>query len=82
MIAASALERGLISQQQLASMSPRDVLGLVFLPSFSTAAQVTNVSGRGVGLDVVRTRIEAIGGSVDVRSAVGRGSAFRLTIPA
>jgi two-component system chemotaxis sensor kinase CheA len=62
-------------------MSARDVLGLIFLPGFSTAAQVTNVSGRGVGMDVVKTRIEAIGGSVDVTSTVGRGSTFRLTIP-
>jgi two-component system, chemotaxis family, sensor kinase CheA len=62
-------------------MSHRDILNLIFLPGFSTAAQVTNVSGRGVGMDVVKTRIEAIGGSVDVTSTVGRGSTFRLTIP-
>ena len=62
-------------------MSQRDILNLIFLPGFSTAAQVTNVSGRGVGMDVVKTRIEAIGGSVDVSSSVGRGSTFRLTIP-
>jgi two-component system chemotaxis sensor kinase CheA len=80
-IAAKALERGLVSQPQLATMSPRDILGLIFLPGFSTAAQVTNVSGRGVGMDVVKTRIEAIGGSVDVTSTVGKGSTFRLTIP-
>jgi two-component system chemotaxis sensor kinase CheA len=80
-IAAKALERGLVSQGQLAAMSSREILNLIFLPGFSTAAQVTNVSGRGVGMDVVKTRIEAIGGSVDVSSAVGRGSTFRLTIP-
>jgi two-component system, chemotaxis family, sensor kinase CheA len=80
-IAATALERGLVSRQQLATMSHRDLLGFVFLPGFSTAAQVTNVSGRGVGMDVVKTRIEAIGGSVDVTSSVGRGSTFRLAIP-
>lgn len=80
-IAAKALERGLVSQAQLAAMAPRDVLHLIFLPGFSTAAAVTNVSGRGVGMDVVKTRIEAIGGAVDVTSSVGHGSTFRLTIP-
>jgi two-component system chemotaxis sensor kinase CheA len=80
-IAAKAIERGLIPQTQLATMSHREILNLIFLPGFSTAAQVTNVSGRGVGMDVVKTRIEAIGGSVGVASAVGKGSTFRLAIP-
>ena len=80
-IAAKAIERGLVSQAQLSAMSHREILNLIFLPGFSTAAQVTNVSGRGVGMDVVKTRIEAIGGSVDVTSGVGRGSTFRLAIP-
>jgi two-component system chemotaxis sensor kinase CheA len=80
-IAAKALERGLISQTQLAAMSHRQILDLIFLPGFSTSAAVTSVSGRGVGLDVVTTRIEAIGGSIDVTSAVGEGSTFRLRIP-
>ena len=80
-IAATALERRLVAQPQLAVMSSREILGLIFLPGFSTAPAVTNVSGRGVGLDVVKTRIEAIGGSVDVSSTLGRGSTFRLTIP-
>jgi two-component system chemotaxis sensor kinase CheA len=80
-IAAKALERGLISQTQLAGMTPREIMHLIFLPGFSTAEKVTNVSGRGVGMDVVKTRIEAIGGSVDVTSRVGAGSVFRLTIP-
>ncbi len=80
-IAAKAVERGLISGPQAASMSERDVLGLIFAPGFSTAAQVTNVSGRGVGMDVVKTRIEGIGGSVDVTSKPGRGTTLRLTIP-
>ena len=80
-IAAKAIERGLVSQTQLATMSQREIVNLIFLPGFSTAAAVTNVSGRGVGMDVVKTRIEAIGGSVDVTSAVGKGSTFRLTIP-
>jgi len=80
-IAAKAIERGLISHTQLAAMTQREILHLIFLPGFSTAATITNVSGRGVGMDVVKTRIEAIGGSVDVSSKVGKGSTFRLTIP-
>jgi two-component system chemotaxis sensor kinase CheA len=80
-IAAEALERGLVSGPQLASMSHSDLLSLIFVPGFSTAAQVTNISGRGVGMDVVKTRIEAVGGVVDVRSALGEGTTFRLTIP-
>jgi two-component system chemotaxis sensor kinase CheA len=80
-VAAKALENGLISQAQLATMSHRDIIQMIFLPGFSTAGQVTNVSGRGVGMDVVKTRIEGIGGSVDVATKLGQGSTFRLTIP-
>jgi two-component system chemotaxis sensor kinase CheA len=80
-IAAKALERGLVTPAQIASMSSREVLDLIFVPGFSTAPAVTHVSGRGVGLDVVKNRIEAIGGSVAVRSRVGEGSTIRLTIP-
>ena len=80
-IANKALERGLISQSQLATMTTREIMHMIFLPGFSTMAAVTNVSGRGVGMDVVKTRIEGIGGSVDVSSKIGVGSTFRLTIP-
>ena len=80
-IAAKALERGLCSTAELERMSQREVIQLIFLPGFSTASAVTNVSGRGVGMDVVKTRIEGIGGSVDVISNKGTGSTFRLTIP-
>lgn len=80
-IGAKALERELVTQAQLDRMTNREIIQLIFLPGFSTAGQVTNVSGRGVGMDVVKTRIEAIGGSVDVSSTVGSGSCFRLTIP-
>lgn len=80
-IAAKALERGLISQAQLATMTSREIMHMIFLPGFSTMAAVTNVSGRGVGMDVVKTRIEGIGGSVDISSKIGQGSTFRLTIP-
>jgi two-component system chemotaxis sensor kinase CheA len=62
-------------------MSPADILQLIFLPGFSTAAAVTNVSGRGVGMDVVKTNIEAIGGTIEVESEAGRGTVCRLRIP-
>ncbi|MEV7972409.1 chemotaxis protein CheA [Cellulomonas sp. NPDC089187] len=80
-IGAKAVERGLRTQSQVDAMSPSDLLQLLFLPGFSTAAAVTNVSGRGVGMDVVRTKIEAIGGAVEVDSVVGRGTTWRLRIP-
>jgi two-component system chemotaxis sensor kinase CheA len=80
-VAQKALEKGLITQAQLSQMTARDISQLIFLPGFSTAGEITNVSGRGVGMDVVKTRIEAIGGSVDVGSKLGQGTILRLTIP-
>ena len=80
-IGAKAVEKGLVTADQIARMSEREVIGLVFLPGFSTAAAVTNVSGRGVGMDVVKTNIERIGGTIDVQSRVGRGTTFRIKIP-
>ncbi|RXR25141.1 chemotaxis protein CheA [Oerskovia turbata] len=77
----SAVSKGLRSTTEIAAMSSSEVLDLLFLPGFSTAAKVTNVSGRGVGMDVVRTNIEAIGGSVDVESSVGKGTTWRMRIP-
>ncbi|MCP5809981.1 ATP-binding protein, partial [Klebsiella pneumoniae] len=68
-------------REQLARMEPRAVLDLIFRPGFSTAETVTNVSGRGVGMDVVRTSIERIGGSVDMTSTVGAGTMMRIRIP-
>ncbi len=62
-------------------MPDRDIFNLIFLPGFSTAAKVTNVSGRGVGLDVVKTNVEKIGGTVDVQSVAGRGTTVRVKIP-
>jgi two-component system, chemotaxis family, sensor kinase CheA len=76
-----AVERGLITVAQLDRMSPTDILQLIFLPGFSTAAAVTNVSGRGVGMDVVKTNIESIGGTIEVESEAGRGTVCRLRIP-
>ena len=63
-------------------MSERELLNLVFLPGLSTAEQVTNVSGRGVGMDVVKTNIEKIGGTVDLQSASGQGTLLKIKIPA
>lgn len=76
-----ALERGMITQEQAGRMNEREIVNLVFLPGFSTAEKVTNVSGRGVGMDVVKTNIEKIGGTVDVQSQKGQGTTFKIKIP-
>ena len=76
-----AVERGLLTPDQLARISARDLSMMIFAPAFSTAAQVTNVSGRGVGMDVVKTNIEKIGGAVDIVSQPGEGTTIRLKIP-
>src|SRR5260370_39563874 len=62
-------------------MSEREIFNLIFLPGFSTAEKVTNVSGRGVGMDVVKTNVEKIGGTVDIQSTLGRGTTVRVKIP-
>jgi two-component system chemotaxis sensor kinase CheA len=80
-IAAKAVEKGLLRADQIAAMDKRDIMAMVFQPGFSTAAKVTNVSGRGVGMDVVKTNIERIGGAVSVDSTLGEGTVWRLTIP-
>jgi two-component system chemotaxis sensor kinase CheA len=80
-IRAKALERGLITREQAARMSDRECVQLVFLPGFSTAQAVTNVSGRGVGMDVVKTNIEKIGGTVDIQSHPGQGTTLKIKIP-
>src|SRR6202789_1994175 len=76
-----ALERGLVPAARAEQMSEREILQLIFLPGFSTAATLTSVSGRGVGMDVVRTNVEKIGGKVEVDSKAGEGTALRLRIP-
>ncbi len=76
-----ALQRGLISREQLSRMDNREIIALIFQPGFSTASEVTNVSGRGVGMDVVRTNIERIGGTVDMTSQSGHGTTCRVRIP-
>lgn len=80
-IKAKAVEKGVISAERAARLSDRDAAALVFLPGFSTAERVTNVSGRGVGMDVVKTSIEKIGGTVDIQSRLGFGTSIRVKIP-
>jgi two-component system chemotaxis sensor kinase CheA len=76
-----AIEKGLLRAEQAERMGEHEAMHLMFLPGFSTAREITNVSGRGVGLDVVRCNIERIGGIVDVSSTKGKGTLFRLKIP-
>jgi two-component system chemotaxis sensor kinase CheA len=80
-VKAKALQNGLIRPDQAERMGEREALNLLFLPGFSTAEKVTNVSGRGVGMDVVRTNIERIGGTVDLSSSLGGGTTVKLKIP-
>ncbi|MFO0885378.1 MAG: chemotaxis protein CheW [Pirellulales bacterium] len=75
------VEKGLVSQDQALRLSDRDAAMLIFAPGFSTAAKVTNVSGRGVVMDVVKPNVEKIGGTVDIQSQPGRGSTVKLKIP-
>ncbi len=76
-----AIEKELITPQQAQLMGEREIFNLIFLPGFSTAEKVTNVSGRGVGMDVVKTNIEKINGAIDVQSATGKGTTVRVSIP-
>ena len=76
-----AIERGTITAEQATNMSDKDIINLLFLPSFSTAKQVTDVSGRGVGLDVVKSKIESLSGEVEVKSKLGEGSTWTIRLP-
>lgn len=76
-----ALERGLVAPEQAKNLPEREIFKLILLPGFSTAEKVTNVSGRGVGMDVVKTNVEKIGGSVDIQSTPGKGTTVRVKIP-
>ena len=80
-IRAKVLAQGLATESELAQMSEHDVLRFIFRPGFSTAQQITSVSGRGVGMDVVKTNIERIGGTIELRSKEGRGTTFTIKIP-
>lgn len=76
-----AIERGTITEEQAAVMSDKDIINLLFLPSFSTAKVISDVSGRGVGLDVVRSKIESLSGEVEVKSTLGVGSVWTIRLP-
>src|SRR5271168_202927 len=76
-----AVERALITAEQATRMTEPEIFNLIFQPGFSTAEKVTNVSGRGVGMDVVKTNVEKIGGTVDVQSTLGQGTTVRVKIP-
>lgn len=80
-IRAKAVEKGLISQDRADQMSDDEAVDLIFLPGFSTAAKVTDISGRGVGMDVVRSNVRKLNGRVGVRSTVGKGSVFTIKLP-
>jgi two-component system chemotaxis sensor kinase CheA len=76
-----AIERGIIDADEAREMSQDDVLNLIFLPGFSTSDRVTDLSGRGVGMDVVKTNISKLGGVIDIRSQVGKGTSVNITLP-
>ena len=80
-VKAKALQNGLATEAELAGMSDQQIVQFIMKPGFSTAAAVTNVSGRGVGMDVVKTNIEKIGGTIEIKSIEGRGSTFIIKIP-
>ncbi len=80
-IAAKAVERGIISSARAKDLTDREAISLVFQPGLSLAEKVSNVSGRGVGMDVVKTNIEKIGGTVDIQSKVGEGTTIKVKIP-
>lgn len=80
-VKAKAIERGTITPEQAVNMSDKEIIDLLFLPSFSTAKEVTDVSGRGVGLDVVKSKIETLGGEVEVKTKLGEGSTWTIRLP-
>ena len=76
-----AIEKGTITPEQAENMTDKEIIDLLFRPSFSTAEQITDVSGRGVGLDVVKTKIEGLGGNIECKSVIGEGSSFIIRLP-
>ncbi|QKG28561.1 hybrid sensor histidine kinase/response regulator [Campylobacter sp. RM16187] len=81
MLKARSVEKGIITEREADTMSNKEAFGLIFKPGFSTAAKVTNVSGRGVGMDVVKTNIEKLNGIIDIESELGKGTVMKLKIP-
>lgn len=80
-IAAKALEKGLVSEEDIARMTEKEIVRLIFLPGFSTAEEVTDISGRGVGMDVVRQNLAKVGGVADIESVLGSGTTIRIKLP-
>lgn len=80
-VKAKAIDRGTVTAEQAENMSDKDIIDLLFLPSFSTAKQVSDVSGRGVGLDVVKSKIESLSGDVEVKTKLGEGTTFIVRLP-
>lgn len=80
-IRAKAVEKGLISEEEANTLDERQSLNLIFLPGFSTKSQISDVSGRGVGMDVVKTNIQKLNGSIEIRSEPGKGSVFIISLP-
>jgi two-component system chemotaxis sensor kinase CheA len=80
-VLAKAIERGLVTAERAASISEHEALQLIFVPGFSTATGVTSISGRGVGMDVVRANVEKVGGSIELESRLGLGTTLRLRVP-
>ncbi|MCR5581181.1 MAG: chemotaxis protein CheA [Pseudobutyrivibrio sp.] len=76
-----AVERGIVSPEEAENLSQKEIIDFLFMPSFSMAKQITDISGRGVGLDVVKSNIEALGGDVTVKSTMGEGSTFTVRLP-
>lgn len=80
-VKAKAIEKGTITEEQASAMTDKEIVDLLFRPSFSTSEKITDVSGRGVGLDVVKSKIEALGGDVEVKTKFGEGSTFIIRLP-
>jgi two-component system chemotaxis sensor kinase CheA len=80
-IGRKAIEKGLLTEEQLAGMMTREILDLIFLPGFSTKEKASDLSGRGVGMDVVKTNIKKLNGIIDIKSELGKGSEFILKLP-
>jgi len=76
-----AVERGVVSAEAAARMGTQEALNMILLPGVSTAEKVTNVSGRGVGMDVVKTNIERVGGSIEIKTQIGQGTTFKIKLP-
>jgi two-component system chemotaxis sensor kinase CheA len=80
-VARKAVEKGLVTPERLRGLSPREILDFIFLPGFSTAEKTTDLSGRGVGMDVVRTNLKKLNGSVEIDSQIGQGTTVKLRLP-